>query len=136
MKRLEYIALKVEGEFHWGFSVRLAGASAAARSYLVPPPTTLLGALARNLFTTEALMIKGRVTSSTINLLRAVKVATFKYLEGKEFFSLPVPFIDIIRTSRIPYLRTTHRREKERWFGVSGFGRIYAPSSKFNVLYI
>jgi len=135
--RTEYIALKVEGEFHWGFSIRFAGASASAHAYIVPPPTTLIGAIARNLVNSETSIFENKIYSSAMKLLSIFKVMTFRYLKGDgEQIPLPIPFTDIIKASRIPYIRIEHRKRKEQWFGISGFGRIYAPATKFNLLYV
>lgn len=139
MTKTEYIALRVEGEFHWGFSVRYSGPSAAAQSYPVPPPTTLLGALARGLANSEAIWRNGSLWSSTIILLDYAKAVTFRYMKcSSHIVALPAPYTDLIRLFRAPYIRKDHRRpeERDRWFGVAGFGKIYAPITAFEIVYI
>jgi len=49
----------VEARIHWGFSVRSFPGSAAQQSHIIPPPTTILGAVAYGL--TSAGLIRGEV---------------------------------------------------------------------------
>ncbi len=153
MSRL--VAVLVRGEFHWGFSIRFPLAT-MSESFPVPPPTTLVGALARGLAevgilsNTEmyALQVSSRkkrevaLYSTAVRVVNAVKVVTFRYTRPSDkehsFHSMPVPYADPLRLLRTPYMREKYRSEKHKqeWFGFAKSGRVYAPSLNFEVLYI
>ena len=127
--------LIVDGEFHWGFSVRAPYTSAGSQSYPLPPPTTLVGALARAY---AKLLSKGEVTiinqdlySTTIELLDYVVWASIKLYRNNYM----MPYSDMIRLLRVQYVREPYRIEPTKWFGVSAFGKVYG-NTKFRIVYI
>jgi len=141
------VALIVKGEFHWGFSVRLPLAT-MSECYPVPPPTTLIGALARGLAEvgvlnkTEVCTLQERSSkrgaqalySTVARIVNAVKVASFRYEKPED--SAPTPYSDPLRLLRVIYMRKEHAGRMERWFGFAKSGRVYAPAVKFEILYI
>ncbi len=134
---MKLIALLVRGHFHWGFSIRYPGTSAAAESYIVPPPTTLVGALARGLAEvgilprTEVYYNGNNIVSTSEILTPCIKVSTFRY--DNNSISLPLPYMDPVKLIRAPYQRES---EDKSPIGFCGFGKVYSPSVSFEILYI
>ncbi len=137
------VALLLYGEFHWGFSVRFPLAS-MSESFPEPPPTTLVGALARGLaeaglLSRTELYLPGKskelaVYSNAASIINSVKVATFCYEISNK--SMPVPYADPLRLLRTLFIKENNRARREMWFGFAKSGRTYAPATKFKLLYI
>ena len=130
---MELRALVVDGVFNWGFSVRAVYTSAASRPYPLPPPTTLVGALAAAYARIKGLSevtIKNEILySRAVELINKVLWATMK------IYSYAAMYSDMGRLVRTHYLRDEYRRDPKRWFGVSSVGKVYT-SSAFRILYI
>ncbi|MEM1554720.1 MAG: type I-A CRISPR-associated protein Cas5a [Thermoproteota archaeon] len=132
-------ALLVEGLFHWGFSVRVVTESAGAISYHVPPPSTLMGALAYGLVINRAypeVIVENEKTikSSVAKLKDVVKWATFAFVNGSSKISA-VRYSDFIRSFRLPYQRGVRHEEPDYWYGISASGKVYALGTGFKILY-
>jgi len=138
-------ALLVEGVFHWGFSVRIITESAGAQYYPLPPPSTLIGALA---YGVNALLAhpeceaqkRKNLYSGARRLRRAVKWAAFALSDelsvgGK---AAAIGYSDFIRSFRLIYQRgVRHQLEQKRmWYGISAHGKVYACGAGFKVLYL
>jgi len=130
---VRYKALVVDGVFNWGFSVRAVYASAASQPYPLPPPTTLVGALAashaRIKRLPEVIVKNDMIYSRATELLSDVLWATIK-IRG-----YAVMYSDMGKLVRSHYLRDEYRRDSKRWFGVSSVGKVYSNSS-FRIIYI
>jgi CRISPR-associated protein Cas5a/b/c len=155
-------ALLVEGVFHWGYSVRLISESAAAQQYLVPPPSTLIGALAFSLnllkdfpefaeIRTGQQRARGRghrsgveeeteLMSGAARLLNVVIWATFAFsdelsVSGRAF---AVGYSDFIRCFRLIYQRGIRHRweDYDMWYGIGAHGKVYACGAGFKILYL
>jgi len=133
--------LKVDLKFAWGWSVRTPTTSAAEMSLLFPPPSTLIGALARGLSHllkeewSECILDQKRKTlkSSAIKLLKFVASAHF----GLDVNSAGItPWSDITHSYAVPYQQTQHRPKKEMWFGIHASGKIYSPNSLSHIIYV
>lgn len=124
-------AILVSGLHHWGFSVRVAKASAGGLSYLVPPISTILGSLSRGYCTNYAVKAN---KSCTDEFIEAYKSSLFWVSYGTEE-PLLVPYSDLMREERVPYRRSAYRKAEElvEWFGVSAFGKVYGALAKFNI---
>jgi CRISPR-associated protein Cas5a/b/c len=137
------ISLLVEGIFHWGFSVRYITESAGSQQYPVPPPSTLIGALAYGLSAVKGLpefdYIQERrgekLVSGAYRLRKAVLWATFSFTSGN---TAAVEYSDFIRSFRLIYQRGTRHTwdQKDMWFAVSASGKVYACNSAFKALYL
>lgn len=149
------LAIKVEIEFHWGYSVKRPIFSASQPALLVPPPTSLVGALAGaagyangwpEAFQQGPLTRKGRrgfITSefysSAARILKEVAWASLALTDSR--FIGPLIGIaetrDIIRSLIAPYQRRTHVYPGSKTlFGVQPHGKIYVPSMRAHLLYL
>jgi len=132
--------LEVDLRFAWGFSVKTPTTSAAEMTLLFPPPSTLIGALARGAsyvfedWSECILEDDGRVIrSSSVRLLEFIISAYF----GFHTDSIGVtPWSDILRSYAVPYQQVQHRSKPEMWFGVHASGRIYSPNSLSHIIYV
>ncbi|GEM_PF-5846441 len=134
-------AIKVLAEFQWGFSVRVAGTSAASLVYSIPPPTTLVGAFMKAL--AQYLTDKGvsnlgesyleghRLVSSAEKARKIIKAATARYIPET---TVPLDHGDILRMERGPYTRW--KDDISRWFGISAFGKVYYPRGLIEIIYV
>jgi len=87
------LGIRVEGSFHWGFWVRIPNTSKVQPSLQIPPPTTLIGALAYPLFRR---VDKGEVeaikkdqkegVASFVKLLDDTIITCSIYLVGKAYY--------------------------------------------------
>ncbi len=132
--------LKVDLKFAWGWSIRTPTTSAAEMSLLFPPPSTLIGALARGLSYllkdewTECIFDQKRkiLRSSAIKLLKFTASAHF----GLSTNSIGVtPWSDITHSHAVPYQQIQHRPKKDLWFGIHASGKIYSPNSLSHIIY-
>jgi CRISPR-associated Cas5-like protein len=136
--------LRVEGVFHWGFWVRQAYASARQDTLPVPPPSTLVGALASGL--AAALrdlcgvgVAELRYSESVaevpliLKLVRAGAIVEvyFKILDG-----YGIRKADITRQFQVPYIRYEDLWNKSQWFDVKPVGKVYAPNTRFEIAYL
>jgi len=133
--------LKVDLKFAWGWSIRTPTTSAAEMSLLFPPPSTLIGALARGLSHaskerwTECISDPKRrfLKSSAVRLLAFIASAHF----GLDTNSTGItPWSDITHSYAVPYQQIQHRSKREMWFGVHAIGKIYSPNSLSHIIYV
>ncbi len=126
-------ALIVDGVFNWGYSIRAAFTSAASQPYPLPPPTTLVGALAaayaRIKKLPEVTVRNSELYSRVVDVLSDVVWATIRVARYAVMYS------DMCKLARAHYLRATHRRDVSKWFGVSSLGKVYT-SSPFRIIYL
>jgi len=115
--------ITIDTVFHWGFSIRSVGSSAASLQYLAPSPQTIVGAFAWSLtrFLGIPEVVNGYSSTRLLIDKNIVLWATAR-LEGSI-----APNSDMIRLLRAPYMREEYRASRDRQFGVSAFGRIYSP---------
>ncbi|MHC1637483.1 MAG: type I-A CRISPR-associated protein Cas5a [Candidatus Nezhaarchaeales archaeon] len=132
------LALLIEGVFHWGFSIRMVSESAAANPYPIPPPSTLIGALAYGYATTKRepeCHEKGSF-STAAKVFDYVLWASFalKWSNGQCLTSCT----DMIRMFSLIYQRGERHEWKyhDMWFGVRGHGKTYYPNGAFAAIYL
>jgi len=121
----------ISGIHHWGFSIRVPRVSAGGESYIVPPITTILGALSRGYCVDYAVKDNVSCTQTFINKhIRDIFWVTY----GTEEPSL-MPYSDLLREERVPYKQQKYRtiEESSQWFGVSAFGKVYGANSVFKI---
>lgn len=126
-----YVAL-VELEVFSGVSVFLPLASTSAPAYPLPPPTTLLGALAYPyLRIRERKEITDDGHSPTIKILDKVKYA----VAGAEAYSISR---DIERVYQAVYMRKTYWgvEHRDRWFTIAVRGTVSYLDNKLYLLYV
>jgi CRISPR-associated protein Cas5a/b/c len=129
-------------ELHWGYSVKRPLFSASQPALLVPPPTALLGALARAAAYfhgwPEAIQDGLALYSSARLLLERVRWAAAALVDERFIGPLgPVETRDLTRALIAPYLRTDHAYPgSPMLFGVQPHGKVYAPSMRVAVLFL
>jgi CRISPR-associated protein Cas5a/b/c len=131
--------LKVDLRLAWGFTVKTPTTSAAEMTLLCPPPSTLIGALARGLSHlhedwSECIINNktGVVESSAVRLLDFIVSAHFGFSETVAM----TPWSDLARSYAVIYQQRQHRPKPEMWFGVHAGGRVYAPGSKVQMIFV
>ncbi|BBG24971.1 CRISPR-associated protein Cas5 2 [Sulfuracidifex tepidarius] len=85
-------------EYCWGFQARIAGMSKTSSSYLFPPPSTILGAIAES-YNVRKGRSESESVSTVVKLSKEILSLTFKSLNA-----IPISFQDLnkviaIRTS-------------------------------------
>jgi len=128
----------ISGIHHWGFSVRKPKTSAGGDSYIVPPVTTLLGALSRGYCEEKgyASIHRKSCTEEFIEdfIKKKCDCKFFWIAYGVEEPKL-IPYSDLFREERAPYRREDHRKRGDvrELFGVSAFGKVYGLNAKFSI---
>ncbi|RLI29097.1 type I-A CRISPR-associated protein Cas5 [Candidatus Bathyarchaeota archaeon] len=134
--------LRVKFRFSWGFSVRLPGTSASEPTLKLPPPTTLIGALARGLAYVldlpEVYVERGEMVSTAEKVSGFTRSVHLSLLteEGKApFWSI---MSDITRMQALQYLQPKYWRleHMDTWFGVHSVGKVYIPSVLSEGIYV
>jgi CRISPR-associated protein Cas5a/b/c len=122
-------AVVVRGQFHWGFAIREPLQSALQSPLFLPPPGTLIGALARAVEKVESRHYGG--------LEDKIKWAAFGFDEKIPGLSLTsLAIVDINRHLKAPYSRTERRSSPEYKFAAVPTGKVYAPAFKAILLYL
>jgi CRISPR-associated protein Cas5a/b/c len=123
--------LIVRGRLHWGFSVKYPLQSAAQFPLLIPPPTTLVGALAYGC--NEGVETSEDRVSAAARLLNNVRWAAFGFdetLRGLRLSLLAVA--DMSRNIAAPYVR----KAEQALFAVQAMGRVYAAGMRIKIAYL
>ena len=120
--------LAIRGRLHWGFSVREPFQSALQPPVPLPPPATLIGALAR--------AVGGADSQRYAGLEKRIKWAAFGFDE--EIPGLPLASlaaVDINRHLKAPYTRKDRRGLPEYKFAAVPTGKVYAPAFRAVLFY-
>ncbi len=137
----ELALLYIDLVFTWGFSVKSPFVSAAQLSTLLPPPSTLIGALSYGLAKTlrwpecELSIDSGMVSGAR----RAVRLIRSAHLGLKEECgTYPMIWTDISRVHALPFLQLPYRKPEERsmWFGIHGFGKVLMPNGRVRLAFV
>lgn len=130
-------------EFHWGYSVKRPLFSASQPALLVPPPTTLLGALARAAAYfhgwPETIQEGQALYSSARLLLEKIRWAAAALVDERFVGPLlgPAETRDLTRALIAPYQRADHAYPgSPMLFGVQPHGKVYAPSMRVAVFFL
>lgn len=132
--------VKVSLKLHWGFSIKKPTFSASEPCYKIPPPTTLIGALAKSLHyieeSSEILVLKNGYCSSTAALLDYCIWASLAIKDENIIprFGPPVS-TDISRILLAPYVRAEHSGKPIYKFAVQPHGKVYAPGFSLEIAY-
>ena len=125
-------------EVHWGYSVREPLYTAAQPSYKLPPPTTMIGALAypyskmKNV--PECIIRESSLFSSTISVSNFIRWVTVRNPLGPLG---PIVTNDISRLSLVLGVRREHVYPGSRYlWGVQLVGKVYAPSTTLRTIYL
>lgn len=127
-------AIIVEAKIHWGFSVKRPIQSAAQESLLYPPPSTLIGALARGYANLKGLGERVRVGEIVYSPI--VKVIDRVYYATIAIHGPIVTHQDMNRNITGVYMRSEHRRDPKNWFGVQAMGKTLSINSECTIVYI
>jgi CRISPR-associated protein Cas5a/b/c len=136
--------IRVEGVFHWGFWVRQAYASARQDAVPLPPPSTLVGALASGLATVLRDVCKAPVaelgyTAEAIEvplIAKLIKSSTVIETYFKVVNGYGIKRVDITRMFQAPYIRRANLQDVMQWFAVRTVGKVYSPHMRFEAAYL
>ncbi len=132
-------AVRVVAKLHWGFSVKHPFLSASQPSFIVPPYSTLIGALAYpwNLLRngTEIVVEDGIFYSSVVGMLEIVPWVTFRLLDFDPRWLIETR--DLNRVLMAPYVRSDHVYPySNNLWGVQAHGKVYAPGLTLEIVYL
>jgi CRISPR-associated Cas5-like protein len=133
---------------HWGFWIRYPLASARQDTYVVPQPSTLIGALGAGLaraisglcgvavpeiiHNPRARDMQSRYSVPIITfILPAIKDVYFRVLSGWGIRSM-----DITRHFQGTYIRVEDLKDPSQWFAVRVTGKVYAPKMEIEIAYL
>lgn len=120
---------KVWVRLHWGFSISYPTASKEKRATLLPPPTTLVGALSYGKF--RGFDVSGDMKGSpAISILDRVKVASAR-LEGQASY-----VEDIVRNVVSYFQKPERRADRKYTYNVVPTGKVYSPGSLLKLVYV
>jgi len=154
------IGLRVEGIYHWGYWVRIPGTSKLQPSIPLPPPTTLMGALALPLVRNGLVKYDGKAAGesimqsnkqargkklgfeSSVSLLEQTVCACSASLQGAAMY-----WEDINKYNTLLFQQFTRSTAEEREVGGRRYlpryltgaittGKVYYPSGGLIVLYL
>jgi CRISPR-associated Cas5-like protein len=136
--------IRVEGVFHWGFWVRQAYASARQDSVPLPPPSTLVGALASGLAAVLRDVCKAPVAELSYAgeaievplIAKLVKSSTVIETYFKVVNGYGIKRVDITRMFQAPYIRRANLQDMMQWFAVRTVGKVYSPHMRFEAAYL
>ncbi len=124
--------LSVEFRFHWGFWARAPIFSARQPTMSLPPPTTLVGALARGVaqlarargVPVPEVILRGGVYEVPLapDIAKCIAAVYYRVLEG-----VVTTAVDKTRYFQAPYIRGENLEDRSQWFGVRDVGKAYAP---------
>lgn len=121
---------KVTLKLHWGFAVSHPIKAKAKPSYLLPPPTTLIGALSYGDFRgLESDLLGNYMGSPAYKLQAKIRGAFASFSKG--FSGAYIE--DIIRNVAYYYERY---KDRSHWYNVISTGKVYAPGQEINVVYL
>ena len=134
--------LSVELVFAWGFWARPYFLSGRQPSMSVPPPTTLVGALARGV--AAVLRAKGAAVPEYAreggryfvpvarDLAKCVDAVYFRLARGAVYVN-----VDKTRVFQAPYIREENVEEDPaQWFAVRDAGKAYAPGAEAEAAFL
>jgi len=140
---------------YWGFAIRYKGTSASQPAYILPPPTTIIGAYAqailRILGTSDKIEIKkrgeGRVLSRLMNaFIESTKTASAGVIGSiglsyhQEISRIVASMYkgggEISRMYRVPFSAEFYKDAIPRIFPVQAVGVVYSPGAKLRLLWI
>jgi CRISPR-associated protein Cas5 subtype I-A len=133
---------------HWGFWIRYPLASARQDTYVVPQPSTLVGALGAGLaraisglcgvavpeiiHNPRARDMQSRYSVPIITfILPAIKDVYFRVLSG-----WGIRTTDITRHFQGTYIRAEDLKDPSQWFAVRVTGKVYAPKMEIEIAYL
>ncbi len=129
-------AVVVDVELHWGFSSKTPLATAAQPTFKLPPPTTLLGALA------YAINYGGPEVEISGNILRSPVTKLFNYIPWITMRTihpdnpgLLVETLDINRVSLVLGIRAQNIKEPLDIWGIQPHGKIVFPCMEIEAIY-
>ncbi|MEM1898807.1 MAG: type I-A CRISPR-associated protein Cas5a [Sulfolobales archaeon] len=124
----------VKARIFWGYSIKQPTQTAAQDSIPLPPPTTVLGAIAapyaKYFKLPETLKIGGNTYSTTAKLLIDDLI---KYCSAGLLESTAVKYSDTSRSIMLIYQK---HKERKYHFAAQAVGKVYTPSWKENLLLV
>lgn len=121
---MEY--LKVRLRLHWGYSVSLPSTTKTKPSHILPPPTTLLGALSLRRYRG-----KEEGIPQIPREFRGI-TATAKFGDGTRTTYME----DIVRNVILLWQRKDRRTDVTYWYGAIPTGRVYSPNGELVAVFL
>jgi len=134
--------------YHWGFSVRIPGTSGGGPSLPIPPPTTLIGALAYGIINRgpEVLVLdrgkRRKRSTNTISVASpAIRIAKHVLAVGaritpRKGLAFTIPSYDKMRYQITPYQGQDNLKDINQWFASLSFGVTYSPNIEIEFIVI
>jgi len=147
----DLFGLRVRVVFHWGFWIRSPSTSRYQSTLPIPPPTTLIGALAHHILRQgcvsmggrriegEVSFINGRLTSSAALLEEIIPATSFYYeagdIEGFSYEDIN-RYITLFFQLKVPREPGMRRYSMEYRMGAIKVGKVYFPSGRGAACYL
>jgi CRISPR-associated protein Cas5 subtype I-A len=130
--------------FSWGYTVRPPGPSAGGPSLPLPPPSTLIGALAagvaRLLGWGEVVVeapAGGRGRGSRVSVASSAwRLARHALAAGARLQGPVALWQDVVRYSTLPYQTPGNLADPAQWFGAQNFGLAMAPGAVLDMVVV
>ncbi len=119
--------------FSWGFTVRPPGLSAGGPSLPVPPPSTIVGALARGLAAAlgwPEVLLEAPARRGALVYSQAYRLARHLLGVGAALLAPVALHRDVVRYSTLPYQTPGNIRNPGQWFGAQNFGVALSPAGE------
>jgi len=148
------LALKIKAEYHWGFWIRSPGTSKYQSTTPIPPPTTLIGAIAFPLIKRGVLKLNGRQIKGEVIKLKEGSISSpaavlEKYVvcASAYFDNVAVVWEDLSRYNTILFQETTKSKEDEILAGGRRYlmkyrtgglpvGKVFYPSGVLTIAFL
>ncbi|MEW9492540.1 MAG: type I-A CRISPR-associated protein Cas5a [Candidatus Aramenus sulfurataquae] len=122
-----YSYARVLLKLHWGFSVSVPSASKAKASFLLPPPTTLKGALSFAKYRGVDSLKGGSPAKEFEGVFAFARFSDSTLASYTE---------DVVRNVVLLFLREKYKKEKEHWYNIIPTGKVISPSGELLVVYV
>ena len=135
------LLLRADIVFHWGFWARAMTMSARQPTMAMPPPTTLMGALARGALNVLRPMGKAPTTeiddpgkyraTLVADLARCVTAIGVRVVNGATRVNM-----DKTRLLQAPYIRQENLADPNQWRGIRDVGKAYSPATQAEATWV
>jgi CRISPR-associated protein Cas5a/b/c len=122
-----YFYAKVLLKLHWGFSVSVPSASKAKASFLLPPPTTLKGALSFAKYKGIDSLNGGSPAKEFEEVFAFARFSDDTVASYSE---------DVVRNVVLLFQREDRRVDKKFWFNIIPTGKVLSPSGKLMAVFV
>jgi CRISPR-associated protein Cas5a/b/c len=122
-----YSYARVLLKLHWGFSVSVPSAAKAKASFLLPPPTTLKGALSFAKYRGVDSLKGGSPAKEFEDVFAFARFSDNTLASYTE---------DVVRNVVLLFQREERRKEKNYWYNIVPTGKVISLSGELLVVYV